>query len=209
MKKSKINKPENPGFESTIWINESDIVESASAFGDVALNMSHTLSPYGDSRLNVIFTNGALALELFFKSQLVDRVFEPAYIEIESQSVTTEERYWSQTTPSIVAVHHSRLQVPAKFRTHELAKLFEFIDTKTQSNILASVSKETQKIQTKDHMMEFLLSINNFFIDKRYGFEGFITGVDADIRHLYTLIPVLRGVKSALSDSKTELPFIK
>ncbi|VVQ23341.1 hypothetical protein PS925_05295 [Pseudomonas fluorescens] len=202
MAKSKTRKPINPGFESTIWIDQSHVVESASAFADVAIALSSELSPHGDPKLNVIFTNGSLALELFFKSQLIERIVEPAFVEMtpEGERITTEEHYINQELPNfVVAIHHSRLKVKEGCKSHELVKLYECLDQDTQVNILRSISNETLKIQTKADLLDFLSVINNFFVDKRYHFEGFINGVESDRVHLYTLLPVLKGVKSALA----------
>ncbi len=201
MPKSKSRQRANPGFESTIWIDHTHIIESASAFGDVAIALSQQLNPYDDPRLNVLFTNGALALELYFKSQLVERVFDPAFVEMTDDGVivTTEERYLNGT-PSVVAIHHSRLEVKNEFRSHELAKLYQYLNQGTQTSILNAISDETDLIQTQDEMLEFLETINNFFIEKRYHFESFLTGIESDKKYIYTLIPVLKGVKSALAN---------
>ncbi|MNF17594.1 hypothetical protein D3C80_2211840 [compost metagenome] len=51
-------------------------------------------------------------------------------------------------------------------------------------------------------MTEFLSAINDFFVYKRYEFEDFISGVQADKKYLHTMIPVLRGVKSALTGTQ-------
>ncbi|MNN81235.1 hypothetical protein D3C81_1980400 [compost metagenome] len=85
-----------------------------------------------------------------------------------------------------------------------MAKLFGHLNEEAQTNILISVSKETGKIQTRDDMMEFLSAINGFFVDKRYEFETFISGIQTDKKHMYTLIPVLRGVKNALTGTQSE-----
>ncbi|WP_322364598.1 hypothetical protein [Pseudomonas sp. Teo4] len=45
MPKPKKRQRENPGFESTILIDPKDIIESASAFGDVAISLSLQLNP--------------------------------------------------------------------------------------------------------------------------------------------------------------------
>lgn len=201
MPRSKSRQRANPGFESTIWIDHTHIIESASAFGDVAIALSQQLKPYDDPRLNVLFTNGALALELYFKSQLVERVIDPAFVVMTDDGVivTTEEQYLNGTQ-GVVAIHHSRLEVKNEFRSHELAKLYTYLSQSTRTSILNAVSDETALIQTQDEILEFLQTINNFFIEKRYSFENFLTGIESDKKYIYTLIPVLKGVKSALAN---------
>ncbi|MFZ4968320.1 hypothetical protein ACL9RJ_29105 [Pseudomonas sp. Mn2068] len=201
MSKSKKEAPKNPGFESTIWIDESHILESAAAFGDVAIELAKSLSPYSDPRLNVVFTNGALALELYFKAQVVERVFDPAYFEITpdgNQRPATEKQYIEQTKPSVVSILHSRLQVPKKYRTHELVELFVNLSDEIQDKIVGFISGSVPKIKSKKDMVEFLGLINCFFVDKRYEFEGFISGVEADKIHIYTLIPLLQAMKESM-----------
>ncbi|AUY33345.1 hypothetical protein [Pseudomonas sp. PONIH3] len=202
MPKPKKRQRENPGFESTILIDPKDIIESASAFGDVAISLSHQLNPYGDPRLNVVFTNGAFALELYFKSQLVERIFEPAFIEMtaEGESVITEEQYLSGA-PNVAVFHHSRLEVKEGFKSHKLSILYQHLSEDTRARILTAVSTETSKIQTQKDMQEFLETINDFFVNKRYHFEEFITDIESDKKYIYTLVPVLNGVKSALADT--------
>lgn len=201
MPKSKNLQRANPGFESTIWIDHTHIIESASAFGDVAIALSQQLNPYDDPRLNVLFTNGALALELYFKSQLVERGFDPAFIEMTDDDaiVTTKEQYLNDS-PGIVTILHSRLEVKKEFSSHELVKLYQHLNQDTQNRILSAVSDETAKIQTQDEMLEFLETINNFFEEKRYHFESFLTGIESDKKYIHTLIPVMKGVNSALAN---------
>ncbi|RMN29890.1 hypothetical protein ALQ61_03398 [Pseudomonas coronafaciens pv. zizaniae] len=201
MPKSKNLHRANPGFESTIWIDHTHIIESASAFGDVAIALSQQLNPYDDPRLNVLFTNSALALELYFKSQLVERGFDPAFIEMTDDDaiVTTKEQYLNDS-PGIVTILHSRLEVKKEFSSHELLKLYQHLNQDTQNRILSAVSDETAKIQTQDEMLEFLETINNFFEEKRYHFESFLTGIESDKKYIHTLIPVMKGVNSALAN---------
>lgn len=201
MSKSKKESPKNPGFESTIWVDKNYILESAAAFGDVAIELAKVLTPYGDPRLNVLFTNGALALELYFKAQVVERVFDPAYFKITpdgNQHPATEKEYVEQVTPSVVSILHSRLQVPKKYRTHELVELFASLSDEVQDKIVGFVSAEVSKIQSKKDMLAFLGVISCFFVDKRYEFEGFISGVETDKIHIYTLIPLLQAMKLSM-----------
>lgn len=203
MARSKDRKPVNPGVESTILIDHREIIESASAFGDVAISMSNDLSPYDDPKLNVIFTNGALALELYFKSQLIERIIAPVHVEItpDGEVVTTEEKPPNPNPQTNeITIFHSRLQIKDGCKTHELAKLYRNLSQDTKNSILKAVANETSEIQTDSEMLEFLAIINEFFVIKRYHFEAFLTGVESDRRHLYTLLPVLKGVRSALAD---------
>lgn len=195
------NLQKNPGFESTIWVDKNYILESAAAFGDVAIGLAKVLSPYGDPRLNVLFTNGALALELYFKAQVVEQVVDPAYFKITpdgNQHPATEKEYVEQVTPSVVSILHSRLQVPKKYRTHELVELFASLSDEVQDKIVGFVSVGVSKIQSKKDMLVFLGLIICFFVDKRYEFEGFISGVETDKVHIYTLIPLLQAMKVSI-----------
>lgn len=203
MARSKDRKPVNPGVESTILIDHKEIIQSASAYGDVAVSLANNLSPYDDPRLNVIFTNGALALELYFKSQLIERIFEPAHVEItpDGEVVLAEENHLNPNPQTNeITILHSRLQIKDGCKTHKLAKLYRKLSQNTQNSILNAVTNETSKIQTDKEMLDFLKVINDFFVIKRYHFEAFLTGVEGDRRHLHTLLSVLKGVKSALAD---------
>ncbi|MDZ3993331.1 hypothetical protein PspTeo4_24792 [Pseudomonas sp. Teo4] len=118
----------------------------------------------------------------------------------EGESVVTEEQYLNGA-PNVVVIHHSRLEVKEGFKSHKLSELYQHLSEDTRARILTAVSTETSKIQTQEDMQEFLQTINDFFVNKRYHFEEFITGVESDKKYIYTLVPVLNGVKSALADT--------
>ncbi len=119
MGKNDKRKPPNPGLNSTIWIDKRYITDMATAFSDCAEQLANGWHDPHDARINAIYTNAVLALELYFKSRLVKRVFDPTYMRISEDNqmiITTEEDYYNteERDYSVVAQMHSRLVVPKK-----------------------------------------------------------------------------------------------
>jgi hypothetical protein len=190
----------NPGLSSTIWIEPTYISDMASSFSEIAISLSQKWVDPHSVETNVIYTNALLALELFFKSQLVVRKNDPAYVDVSSDTpqLTDEESYYNANS-SVVAIHHSRLIVPQQYRTHDVEKLFSYLSSNIKEIIITEVVKETRRINNEPELVIFLGKIKNFFVDKRYDFEFFKEAVPKDSNYIHTLIPVLKGVKRAIS----------
>ncbi len=174
----------------------------ATAFSDCAEQLANGWHDPHDARINAIYTNAVLALELYFKSRLVKRVFDPTYMRISEDNqmiITTEEDYYNteERDYSVVAQMHSRLVVPKKMQTHDVFELFIALPDSEKEIILEHVKEETKNISDMDSLNKFIESIKNYFVSKRYAFESFLEAIPKDSNYIYTVMPILRGVRKA------------
>ncbi|ELY2669299.1 hypothetical protein SMZ63_002479 [Cronobacter sakazakii] len=202
MGKNDKRKPPNPGLNSTIWIDKRYITDMATAFSDCAEQLANGWHDPHDARINAIYTNAVLALELYFKSRLVKRVFDPTYMRISEDNqmiITTEEDYYNteERDYSVVAQMHSRLVVPKKMQTHDVFELFIALPDSEKEIILEHVKEETKNISDMDSLNKFIESIKDYFVSKRYAFESFLEAIPKDSNYIYTVMPILRGVRKA------------
>lgn len=192
----------NPGSASTIWIGPDYITDMATAFSDCAELLAKGWHDPLDAKTNAIYTNAVLALELYFKSRLVERVEDPAYMKItpdQQFEPTTEDDYYSEEDRHyiVVAQRHSRLVVPQEHKTHNVLQLFNALSQGDKDIIFKNIQAEMNRSFDMDDLVMFIESIKDYFVSKRYAFENFIEAVPSDSNYIYTVIPILRGVKKA------------
>lgn len=191
-KKEKIG----PGIDSTLQVPLSIINEMALSFAKVAIDEFAKIH-YGDTldvRKYTSFTNGALALELFFKSFTAERKYYPSYIKLTSEEdyeVFTDEEYLSNPEQSIVGVLHSVIEIPKAQRKHDLDLLFTSIPAEEKKIFLDYVYERSPLIKDEASFFKFITDIKLYFVEKRYPFEDFQFSVPADNSHLRTLHNVL------------------
>ncbi|HGH4675502.1 TPA: hypothetical protein ACJIWR_000126 [Enterobacter bugandensis] len=202
MGKNDKRKPPNPGLNSTIWIDNKYITDMATAFSDCAEQLADGWHDPHDARTNAIYTNAVLALELYFKSRLVTREFDPTYTRVTNDAqmvITTEDDYYNteERDYTVVAHMHSRLVVPEKFKTHNIFDLFIALKDSDKEIILERIKEETKNISDMDSLKNFIEEIKNYFVSKRYAFEFFLEAIPKDSNYIYTVMPILRGVRKA------------
>ncbi|MBF7995170.1 MULTISPECIES: hypothetical protein [Rahnella] len=198
---SKPKTPPNPGVSSTLWIGPEYILDMAATFSDVAINLADGWVDPLDPKKNVIYTNAVLALELYFKALLVERMTDPAYVKISegNEFIEVTEEEYLDPEEAIVAIHHSRLVVPKEHQTHDIHALYLSLNEDTRKKIVAEIAELNRSIASEEVLLEFLSKIKNYFVSKRYAFEFYQEAVPVDSNYLFSLIPVLKGVRKALS----------
>lgn len=198
---SKPKKPSNPGISSTLWIGPEYILGMAAAFSDVAIKLADGWVDPLDPKKNVIYTNAVLALELYFKARLVEREFAPTYIKFDEnrEAIEVTEEEYLNPIEAIVAIHHSRLVVPKIHQTHDVHALYCSLSEDIRKKIVSEIAELNPMIANEDKLLEFLSKIKEFFVSKRYAFELFQEAAPEDSNYLFSLIPVLNGVRKALS----------
>ncbi|WP_250133754.1 hypothetical protein ABXY35_08335 [Citrobacter freundii] len=127
-RKSKIY--ENPGLDSTIFVEPQQIANTANAFREVVNSLNNGYLDVHDVRRNVLYTNATLAIELYFKAFLVKRIPAPYDFTIENGQATKAEF----DDENRVTNWHSRLDLLEEHKTHNLKKLFNALSD-TQKNV--------------------------------------------------------------------------
>lgn len=193
---------ENPGFDSTIYVSPQQIADTAYAFSEVAISLAKGPLDAHDVKRNVIFTNAAFAIELYFKAFLVKRVSAPFDFivkngQVEEAEINEENR---------VTVWHSRLMVPKEYQKHDLHLLFNALSDELKECVMQEVLQISHSIKTPTDLQEFFKDIKSFFVDKRYEFQYFIHGVPKDSHVIHVLIPVLKAIGKALANPP-DVPF--
>ncbi|RXN73436.1 hypothetical protein D0Z62_06370 [Providencia rettgeri] len=195
---------ENPGFDSTIYVYPQQIADIAYAFSEVAISLAKgPLDAYGDKR-NVIFTNAAFAIELYFKAFFVKRVSAPFHFIVKNGQY--EEAEFNRENR--VTMWHSRLTVPKEYQKHDLHWLFNALSDELKGRIMQEVRQISLSIKTPTDLQKFFKDIKNLFVDKRYEFQYFIYGVPRDSHVIHVLIPVLKAIGKALANPP-DVPFTK
>lgn len=187
----------NPGLTNTIWIDRSYISDMAHGFSEAALTMAETLGndPHEPKR-NVVYTNSLLAIELYFKSVLVIRKFEPAHaFVIDESTIALGSKEQVENGEANIHIMHSTLQMPSGKWTHDIHTLFKELDEKLKIALLNNIINETTLIKDMNGLEDFIIKIKEYFVRKRYAFNYFIEAVPPDANYMYVLIPVLRGIR--------------
>lgn len=191
-----VKKQPNPGLTDTIWIERSYIIEMAHGFSEVAAIMASTLgSDPHEPKRNVVYTNALLAIELYFKSTLAIRNFDPAHvvmIDERTMSLGSEEQI--ENGEANITFMHSTLKMPSGKKTHDIHELFNALDEELKDAILNNIAEETSLINDMKGLDDFLFKIREYFVTKRYAFEFFIEAVPVDTNYMSVLMPVLRGI---------------
>ncbi|EMW29973.1 hypothetical protein [Escherichia coli] len=195
MSKRKQKEYENPGLDSTIYVLPQQIADTANAFRETAISLSKDHLDAHDVRRNVIYTNAVFAIELYFKSFLVERVSAPFDFSVKNRELSQAEfddehsaTFW-----------HTRLEVPEKYQTHNLQLLFNALSDELKERVMQEVLQESTTIKTQADLLKFFNVVKNYFVDKRYEFQNFIFGVPKDSHIIYVLIPVLNAISKALA----------
>ncbi|EJC8215847.1 MULTISPECIES: hypothetical protein [Enterobacteriaceae] len=195
MSKRKQKEYENPGFDSTIYVFPQQIADTANAFREIAISLSKGHLDAHDVKRNVIYTNAAFAIELYFKSFLVKRVSAPFDCVVENGEVFQAEF----DDENRVTVWHSRLVVPEEYQKHNLQLLFNALSDELKERVMQEVLQVSTSIKTPADLLEFFNVVKNYFVDKRYEFQDFIFGVPKNSHVIYVLIPVLNAIGKALA----------
>ncbi|MFS3464773.1 hypothetical protein ACK6SV_12330 [Citrobacter freundii] len=95
---------------------------------------------------------------------------------------------------------HSRLDLLEEHKTHNLKKLFNALSDTQKKCVTQEILQTCNTIQTATDLLQFLDTIRNYFVDKRYEFQEFIYGVPKDSNIIYTLIPVLNAIGKVLAN---------
>ncbi|HCR4044389.1 TPA: hypothetical protein OOF41_002584 [Citrobacter freundii] len=193
-RKSKIY--ENPGLDSTIFVEPQQIANTANAFREVVNSLNNGYLDVHDVRRNVLYTNATLAIELYFKAFLVKRIPAPYDFTIENGQATKAEF----DDEKRVTNWHSRLDLLEEHKTHNLKKLFNALSDTQKKCVTQEILQTCNTIQTATDLLQFLDTIRNYFVDKRYEFQEFIYGVPKDSNIIYTLIPVLNAIGKVLAN---------
>ncbi|MEM5490868.1 hypothetical protein [Enterobacter cloacae] len=191
------NEQANPGLTDTIMIPRSYISDMAHGFSEAALTMAATLgSDPHEAKRNVVYTNSLLAIELYFKSKLVIRKFEPANaVVIDERTIALGSEEQVENGEANIQIMHSTLQMPIGKRTHDIHTLFNELDEEFKITLLNNIINETPLIEDMKGLDDFIFKIKNYFVAKRYAFNYFIEAVPPDANYMYVLIPVLRGIR--------------
>ncbi|EKN4689605.1 hypothetical protein ABF236_003398 [Yersinia ruckeri] len=176
--------PKNPESDSSVYIEPQRIADTARVFSDVAIELSQNRLDTHDVELNVIYTNATLAIELYFKAFLVERVSAPYDLKGGDGEVT----YW-----------HSRLELPEEYESHSLDFLYTKLCPKLKNQLVIEVVENTS-IKSADELESFIFKIKGYFVSKRYEYERFILGVPADSNVIYTLIPLLKCIRKVFAN---------
>lgn len=195
MSKRKQKEYENPGFDSTIYVFPQQIADTANAFREIAISLSKGHLDAHDVKRNVIYTNAAFAIELYFKSFLVKRVSAPFDGVVENGEVF-QAKFDDENR---VTVWHSRLVVPEEYQNHNLQLLFNALSDELKERVMQEVLQVSTSIKTPADLLEFFNVVKNYFVDKRYEFQDFIFGVPKNSHVIYVLIPVLNAIGKALA----------
>lgn len=196
MSKRKQKEYENPGFDSTIYVFPQQISDTANAFSEVATSLAKGPLDAHDVKRNVIYTNAAFAIELYFKAFLVKRISAPFDFTIENGQVDKAEF----DDENRVTMWHSRLVVPREYQKHNLNLLFNALSDELKERVTQEVLQATNSIKTPTDLLKFFNDIKNYFVDKRYEFQDFISGVPKDSHIIHVLIPVLNAIGNALAN---------
>lgn len=186
----------NPGLKETIWIDNNYISEMAHGFSQMALNMAATLEndPHEPKR-NVVYTNALLAIELYFKSKIAVRVFDPAHAIInDNQTLSLGDEEQIESGIANIAIMHSRVVMPDGRKTHDIHVLFNALEDDFKKSILTNVMNETPLIKDMKALDDFILKVKGYFVTKRYAFEFFQEAVPPDADYMLILIPVIKGI---------------
>lgn len=195
MSKRKQKEYENPGLDLTIYVLPQQIADTANAFRETAISLSKDHLDAHDVRRNVIYTNAVFAIELYFKSFLVERVSAPFDFSVKNREISQAEF----DDEHIVTSWHTRLEVPEKYQTHNLQLLFNALSDELKERVMQEVLQESTTIKTQADLLKFFNVVKNYFVDKRYEFQNFIFGVPKDSHIIYVLIPVLNAISKALA----------
>ncbi|HAK5377454.1 TPA: hypothetical protein H1V70_004905 [Salmonella enterica] len=195
MSKRKQKEYENPGLDSTIYVLPQQIADTANAFREIAISLSKDHLDAHDVRWNVIYTNAVFAIELYFKSFLVERVSAPFDFPVKNREGFQAEF----DDENRATIWHTRLDVPEKYQTHNLRLLFNALSDELKERVMQEVLQESATIKTQADLLEFFNVVKNYFVDKRYEFQNFIFGVPKDSHIIYILIPVLNAISKALA----------
>ncbi|ARB84887.1 MULTISPECIES: hypothetical protein [Yersinia] len=196
MSKRKQKEYENPGFDSTIYVFPQQIADTANAFREIAVSLAKVPLDAHDVKRNVIYTNAAFAIELYFKAFLVKRVSAPFDCIIENDQVVQAEF----DDENRVTLWHSRLVVPEEYQKHNLQLLFNALGDELKERVTQEVLQASSSINTPIELLEFFNDIKSYFVDKRYEFQDFIFGVPKDSHVIHVLIPVLNAIGKALAE---------
>lgn len=196
MAKSKQKEYENPGFDSTIYVEPQQITDTANAFREVATNLAKGPLDAHDVKRNVIYTNAAFAIELYLKAFLVKRISAPFDCRVENGQVVKSE----SDNENRVTIWHSRLVVPDEYRQHNLKFLFNALSDELKERVTQEVLQASNAIKNYTDLLAFLDVIKDYFVDKRYEFQEFILGVPKDTHVIHVLIPVLNAIGKALAN---------
>ncbi|HCU0293714.1 TPA: hypothetical protein OUE56_000577 [Citrobacter sedlakii] len=202
MSKRKPKIYENPGFDSTIYVTPQQIADTANTFREVVNSLNNGYLDVHDVRRNVIYTNATLAIELYFKAFLVKRISAPYDFTIINNQATKAEF----DDENRITNWHSRLDLLEEHKTHNLKMLFIALSDTLKQRVTQEVLQTCNTIQTATDLLQFLDTIRNYFVDKRYEFQEFIYGVPKDSNIIYTLIPVLNAIGKVLSNPP-DVPF--
>lgn len=196
MSRRKQKEYKNPGFDSTIYVLPQQIADTANAFREIAISLAKDHLDAHDVKRNVIYTNAAFAIELYFKAFLVKRISAPFDCTIEDgQGVQTEV-----DDENCITIWHSRLVVPDEYQKHNLQLLFNALNDELKELVTQEILLASKSIKTPAELLEFFNDIKNYFVDKRYEFQDFIFGVPKDSYAIHVLIPVLNAIGKALAN---------
>lgn len=190
--------PKNPELDSSVYIEPQRIADTARVFSDVAIELAQNRLDTHDVKLNVIYTNAALAIELYFKAFLVERVAAP--YDFIGSDVEKKE-----ANDSCVTFWHSRLELPEDYESHSLDFLYQKLCPKLKNQLVHEVVENTS-IKSADELESFIFKIKGYFVSKRYEYERFILGVPADSDVIYTLIPLLECIRKVFANPP-DVPF--
>ncbi|WP_272567629.1 hypothetical protein [Providencia sp. PROV255] len=133
---------------------------------------------------------------------MVERISAPFDFVIKNGQVVQSEF----NEENRLTMWHSRLDVPEKYKIHNLQLLFNALDDELKMRVTQEISQVTNSIKTQEELLEFFSKIKNYFVDKRYGFQDFILGVPKDSHIIHVLIPVLNAISKALANPP-DVPF--
>ena len=97
-------------------------------------------------------------------------------------------------------IRRSYLDLLEEHKTHNLKKLFNALSDTQKKCVTQEILQTCNTIQTATDLLQFLDTIRNYFVDKRYEFQEFIYGVPKDSNMIYTLIPVLNAIGKVLAN---------
>ncbi|MCW6615617.1 hypothetical protein [Yersinia ruckeri] len=189
--------PKNPELDSSVYIEPQRIADTARVFSDVAIELAQNRLDTHDVKLNVIYTNATLAIELYFKAFLVERVSAPYDLKGGKGEAKADEL--------CVTFLHSRLELPEEYESHSLDFLYTKLCQKLKNQLVHEVIENTS-IKSADELESFIFKIKGYFVSKRYEYERFILGVPADSDVIYTLIPLLKCIRKVFANPP-DVPF--
>ncbi|WP_213712430.1 hypothetical protein [Cedecea lapagei] len=163
----------SPQFESTSFQTKEDVCRNADAFLQCAkFSLNHSCLSNSEF-INASLVNSCLSLELYLKSVLLVREFQPYALSSddidEMNRCTDVER---KTDPKIqITMHHSKLVFNSK-GTHHLFELFKILPVLCRDSIYEAVIKKGGFI-CKNDIDLFFEGVSKHFVNKRYAHEQF------------------------------------